>query len=368
MAIVRMKKLRALAMRDQRDALMEALLRLGCVEVHGPEGMLSDPDTAAILHPEQADVVAARNRLGELEAALKVLQRYAPEKKKLLSALPQVKLADFLSDETLQDDLALARQLNDLERQLRRQRLEEGRLREEMESLQSWEALELDLNSPGTKTCAVGFYSAPSEMDMESVADAAETVTEEVQIILVSSDELQRCFIVIALRRDMDAIADALRAAGCTAVTFPGMTGTARENIDARQEQLALLDVQRRELTEKITREKDRAADLRLSADRLAAAVARAEAAERLQGTDNIIALEGWCPAPECDKLAACLGQFDCAWEFSDPVAEEYPDVPVQLQNGKLTAPMNMVTEMYSLPAYDGIDPNPLMAPCFIVF
>ena len=29
---------------------------------------------------------------------------------------------------------------------------------------------------------------------------------------------------------------------------------------------------------------------------------------------------------------------------------------------------MNMVTEMYSLPAYDGVDPNPLMAPFFILF
>lgn len=29
---------------------------------------------------------------------------------------------------------------------------------------------------------------------------------------------------------------------------------------------------------------------------------------------------------------------------------------------------MNVVTEMYSLPAYDGTDPNPLMAPFFILF
>ena len=27
-----------------------------------------------------------------------------------------------------------------------------------------------------------------------------------------------------------------------------------------------------------------------------------------------------------------------------------------------------MVTNMYSLPAYDGVDPNPLMAPFFILF
>ena len=42
--------------------------------------------------------------------------------------------------------------------------------------------------------------------------------------------------------------------------------------------------------------------------------------------------------------------------------------MPVKLENNWLTRPMNMVTEMYSLPAYNGVDPNPLMAPFFIFF
>ena len=42
--------------------------------------------------------------------------------------------------------------------------------------------------------------------------------------------------------------------------------------------------------------------------------------------------------------------------------------MPVQLRNSKLIRPMNMVTEMYALPAYGTIDPNPLMAPFFILF
>ena len=40
----------------------------------------------------------------------------------------------------------------------------------------------------------------------------------------------------------------------------------------------------------------------------------------------------------------------------------------MQLRNNKLTRPLNMVTEMYSLPAYGTLDPNPLMAPFFILF
>ncbi len=42
--------------------------------------------------------------------------------------------------------------------------------------------------------------------------------------------------------------------------------------------------------------------------------------------------------------------------------------MPVKLKNNWLTRPLNMVTEMYSLPAYGSLDPNPLMAPFFILF
>ena len=53
---------------------------------------------------------------------------------------------------------------------------------------------------------------------------------------------------------------------------------------------------------------------------------------------------------------------------MEDPAEEEYPQVPVSLKNNWLTRPLNMVTEMYSLPAYGTVDPNPLMAPFFILF
>jgi len=53
---------------------------------------------------------------------------------------------------------------------------------------------------------------------------------------------------------------------------------------------------------------------------------------------------------------------------FEDPVEEEYPEVPVKLKNNVFTNGLNMVTNMYSLPQYGTVDPNPLMAPFFILF
>lgn len=368
MAIVKMKKLQVIAVRDQRDALMQALMRLGCVQVHEPDGMLEDPDVAALLRPERTGLVADRTREGEVFAAVKVLEKYAPEKKKLLSSRPEVREDEFLDPQARERDLALAEKINDWDAQLRRISADESRLRAEIESLRPWEPLDIPLTGAGTKTCGVILASAPADTEMEAVADAVDQVCPEEQIFLVSGDEQQRCFVVVAMRPELDSVAEALRTAGCAQVSFPGEAGTAREGIAAREKQLADMAAQKQELTALVAAEGPNAAALRLTADRLAAEVARDEAVERLRGTDSIVALEGWCPAEDVAKAEKCFGSFDCAWAFSDPVEEEYETVPVKLKNGRIVEPMSLVTEMYSLPAYDGIDPNPLMWPFFILF
>ena len=368
MAIVRMKKLRLIAVRAQRDQLMDKLLRLGCVEVHEPEEPASPEDGAALLRPERAGLTEARTARAEMEAALRVMERYAPEKKKLLAPRPEVAEEEFLDSGALEQDMALARQLNDWDGQIRRLAADQLRLQDEIESLRPWEALDLTLETAGTKSCALALANVPAAVDMESVADAAESATELVQLVLVSQDEQQKCFAVIAMQEEIDGVLDAMRTVGCTPVSFPGLTGTARDNIDRRQRQLEEIEVQRRQIVDQIAGEKQRTASLRLSADRLATQCARAEAAERLRGTDSVVVLEGWCPAEAEKELTDCFQSLDCAWEFSDPAEDEYPDVPVQLKNGPITKPMNMVTEMYSLPAYSGVDPNPLMFPFFILF
>ena len=102
--------------------------------------------------------------------------------------------------------------------------------------------------------------------------------------------------------------------------------------------------------------------------DRLNAEAAQDADAQRLLTDGTIVFFQGWVPAESEKKLAALLEKRDCAWETADPEEAEYPHVPVQLKNNWLTKPLNMVTDMYSLPAYGSLDPNPLMAPFFILF
>ena len=368
MAIVRMKKLRVLAVRDQRDALMLSLSRLGCVEVHEPKGMLADEDAAALLHPEHARLTALRTDHSAMQAALRVLEHYAPQKKKLLSARPVVSETEFLDPDALADDLALAEKINRCDARIRRLAADEAKLASDIEALAPWLPLDEPLTGAGTRTCGVALFSAVAQIEMRSVKEAAETASEAVQLVLISDDEQQHCFAVIALKTELGPVSDALRAIGCTQVSFPGMTGTAKENTARLKKELAALGQEREALEQELSSLGEKTASLRLSCDRLAAEVSRAEATERLSGTESIVALEGWAPAESLPALKRLLSDYDCAWETSDPDPEEYPEVPVTLKNKKLVKPMNLVTEMYSLPAYDGIDPNPLMWPFFVVF
>ena len=96
--------------------------------------------------------------------------------------------------------------------------------------------------------------------------------------------------------------------------------------------------------------------------------ISLAEAEERMCGTDSTVVLQGWLPADREEELGQLFDRFGCAWETEDPAEDEYPEVPVSLKNNKFTDAMNMVTNMYSLPAYGTVDPNPLMAPFFILF
>ena len=108
--------------------------------------------------------------------------------------------------------------------------------------------------------------------------------------------------------------------------------------------------------------------DLQLCSDRLNSRLMREENRKRLLTDGCIVAFDGWIPAARLPRLTSWLDTLDCAYDVSNPTAEEIPDVPVQLRGNVLTRSMNCITEQYSMPAYDGVDPNPIMAPFFIFF
>ena len=365
MAIVKMKRLRLMLVRSKKEALLRELARLGCVEFSEPEDELQQGDT---LRRESSALMALKGREASLLHAVELLDRAVPVKGKLLAP------KDELSDETLLDEsgfvsaLEKAQTLAGLDERLRHIAAEEARQQGSIEALQPWLSLDLPLELTGTEKTAVLLGSFSSRIPFSQVAAALDAACEEGELFPVSQDKNAQYVLLLVLRERLAAAQECLRGFGFTAAALSGYTGTPRECVDAAEKTLARLADEKARVRDELASRAVWRDDLKLAADQAATQVALAEAEEQLYGTDSVLVLEGWCPADKEPALDKLFERFDCAWELRDPTEEEYPAVPVQLKNNAFTNALNMVTNMYSLPAYNGVDPNPLMAPFFILF
>lgn len=368
MAIEKMKKLRLMAVRGQKEELLRELLLLGCVEVSEPESDALEPEVRDHLSKEGSELLRYRGEHSRLVQAVELLGKYAPAKKPLLSAKPETDSDAILDDSTLPQMLETADEIIGRDERIRRITAEESRMRGQIESLSPWLELDYPLACPGTEKCSVVLGGIPAAIDIGSAEAALNDAVEEAELVRVDSDKDQHYLALIALKEELPAALDSLREFGFAIASFSGMDGTAKECTERLNGELKRLAGEKEAAAKEIWDQRVHREELELSADRLNAKIACAEAEDRMYGMDSTIVLQGWALAKKVPELEKCLEKYDCAWELSDPDPEEYPDVPVKLTNNKITNGLNMVTNMYSLPAYDGVDPNPLMAPFFILF
>lgn len=368
MAIEKMKKLRLMAVRGQKEELLRELLLLGCVEVSEPESDALEPEVRDCLSKEGSELLRYRGEHSRLVQAVELLGKYAPAKKPLLSAKPETDSDTILDDSTLPQMLETADEIIGRDERIRRITAEESRMRGQIESLSPWLELDYPLACPGTEKCSVVLGGIPAAIDIGSAEAALNDAVEEAELVRVDSDKDQHYLALIALKEELPAALDSLREFGFAIASFSGMDGTAKECTERLNGELKRLAGEKEAAAKEIWDQRVHREELELSADRLNAKIACAEAEDRMYGMDSTIVLQGWALAKKVPELEKCLEKYDCAWELSDPEPEEYPDVPVKLTNNNITNGLNMVTNMYSLPAYDGVDPNPLMAPFFILF
>lgn len=361
-----MKKLRVVAMADCSKELLKGLLHLGCVEITEPDDKLADPAWAALLRRENSSLTQTRSEMTDVDTALDALKRYGELKDGLFIQRTPVSEQTFLSEETVQHARASCQQINSALQTLNRLQGDEARILSREAALRPWASLDMPLELEGTAHTLLRTGVCPGGTDVGAIRTALGDLAAE--IYEISADKQQTYCLLLCHRAEEEAVQEVLRPFNFSVSVQQGLTGTARENLDRLGQELSENRAAQEAAKAKIvalTPERDA---LRLYADRLSAEAAKDANQERLLTDGTILFFEGWAPAEKLGEVERLLEANGCAWETADPTEEEIPQVPVQLKNNWLTRPLNMVTEMYSLPSYGNVDPNPLMAPFFILF
>ena len=368
MAILKMKKLRICGVSEEQTQLIRQLQLLGSVEIGAPCALTDTQGVQVFCAGDGKSADALLRTSARLTSALETLKHYETKKGGLFAARPEKTIGELFSDEAYAAALDTAQAVLDAQDARSRLAAEKSRLTAVRESFVPWQQLPLPLETLGTQHTRILLGTVPAQTDLEALRARVFEAADEVQLEQISADQQSLYLLVFVHKCAAEAVGAALREAGFALTTFDGVQGTAAENIRRTDEAIAACEQQDAEKLAELTALAEQKPALQLAFDRCTQEIAKAQAADRLVHSEKTFCLGGWVPCEDVGKLEALLSGFCCAWELTDPAPEEYPDVPVKLKNNKLTWPLNMVTEMYSLPAYDGVDPNPLMAPFFILF
>lgn len=373
MAIVKMKGLRLLAMRSDREALLELLQGMGCVEIDEPDqdpqtwqGLLSQLGNQTLSRPDGQALSQAREDLQAAQRALAVLKRHGDKGRGLLAPRPRLTRQQLFDGE--EQGKQAVQQVLEADRQLAALEAQHSKLLTQRAALAPWLELNIPLDTASTQEMVVQFGTVTAGVELEQVQRAVEGASELAQLTQASVDRDVRYCLLVCHTSAQEEVLQALRDFGWSRMNLSGWTGTAKENDQRIAQELEQNEQETVQADQQLAQLTSLAEPIRQAADRASVRINREEGRSRLLDTEKTFLLEGWVPAEKWPELESQLKNYPCAWELRDPTEEEYPKVPVKLKNNWFTRPLSMVTEMYSLPAYNGLDPNPLMAPFFILF
>ena len=369
MSIVKMKRLRLIGMQSERESMLRLLQHLGCVEIDEPGDRKDDPDWASLTRPDTGALNEARDARSSVENALKALKKYGPKQKGgLLTPRPVITEGELFDDGAYRTGLADAGQLVALERKISALYAEQNKLRTQKLALAPWLALDIPLETASTPEVAVSFGTVAASTDLDAMDRALGAVTDLYELMRAGADNELKYLVFLCHRSAEEDCQGVLKEYGFSRAALRGWTGTAAENDKRLDEQMADAARELESTIAQVGEYASRKGALEQCLDRADQEIAREEARCRLLDSSSAFFLEGWVPVPDEKKLLEQLGQYTCCWETQDPAPEDYPVVPVKLKNNKLTEPLTTITEMYSLPAYDGVDPNGLMMPFYVFF
>jgi len=364
MSIVKMKKIQLAGLTAEQPELLKKLQRLGCVElraVDAPEGYLvplppeGDGDRLASLRAMRKDA----------EDALKHLKKYAAGKTGLFQERELIPETEFFAD-IREEAVSAAGSIIEAVRTIAEKQDARAALLNQRDSLLMWKDVDVPLDMKETRSARFYLGSIDAGRDLEELRAAFDEAGLDVALEAAGQARGRQGIVAVCMKADREPIREVLRGFAYETSPTAGLYGTCEKNI-ARLEKEA--ELARRDEEEARAYLRDCGGDrrlLRLWVDRLTMEIEAAEAKEKLLVTERAFALTGWVDEPHVPALEALLSDFCCAWELSDPGPED--KIPIRLRSNRLTWPMNMVTEMYSLPEYHNVDPNPLIFPFYTVF
>lgn len=377
MAIVKMNKFTLLAFESEKEKLLKKIQSSSEVEfinlqdeekVEGNEVFESlskdDLDAETTLIEENVSKTrSALDFLKEFVAEVGGLKALKAGKESLTLDELEVKVENSNWEVVYSEVKKMERELATLEN-------EKTKLLGEIEILEPWQSFDAPLGELNSFEKVVTFLGVISSQNLENMKNEIESEFKESYIEVISNTDQDSYVFVMTMKERAEEMDEVLKNFG-----FSAFQTKYKEKASVLVEEFKLkiqeIEAQKSDLKGVLSNYREEKRTLELAYEYYSNILLRKEASENFLKTDKVVVIQGWVPKNDNSSLEGIIQSSvgDMYYlEFEEVKEEEVAEVPVKLHNKGPAAAFDSITEMYSLPRYDEIDPTPLLTPFYLVF
>lgn len=341
--IVSMKKAKIVALKEEKEKLLSELQKSGLVML-----IPTEEETILIDVSENDDVIE------RTEKSLSFLKQYQ-EKKDSFLARTEVSYDEFFNYDHKKMDLLL--ELENLEKEIALKEEENKALLEEIKFYEPWLKLEAkveDLKSSRYTDLFVGYIGSKDE---EKFLESLDALGSDYK--LYGLDKEKRAIIYASYYLDKEEVDLLNKEFQFSELKFEDK-GLVKDIVKEKEKQIITNNLFIDEASKKLAKLTEDKEKLYVLSDQ-AATDKELKLAPR-QYTLETVYLEGWVRSDKEDDLKKVLETSVSCYDLVLLDPEEGENPPTCNKNNKFVEPFQSVTNMYEVPNYKEVDPNPMMS------
>ena len=355
-----MQRIEIIALKKDGKKIINRLQRRGSVEI-------CDVSDDALAKRSAASAISElEKKRTEAQNAIGILQRYSEKKPSLLDSLEgKRELGEREFKEKSKSFGQIEEKIKitlDTEREISELKSGISGLGLLCESLETWKKLDIPTAGVETKFTVSFVGSVPLNFEDGLFSD----ISENADVHVINRQKTSTDICVICLKSEADEVFSVLRDMGFSEISDKSDKTPAqlseKYRAEAEQKQSAV-ETKEKSLTELSKGLKDAELyydGLSMEEDRLCALQKSAESKET-------VIISGYIPEKYGRRISEELEKIvSAAVRIYEP--DEEDDVPVLLENDRFSRPVEGITEMYSLPGKDDLDPTPIMSFFYYLF
>lgn len=369
MAIVDMSKFYLLAFKEKRESLLKELQKFKYVHLIDSGNDFSKEDLSAVSRSEE--LIDIDDYLNKSKYVIERLEKIE-DKKPALESLKEGK-KHFTYEEIKNrakkfNFSQIYKEISSIIDEIEKKEAENQEILNKVSELLPYKAIDLPLEDLKLTKFSKIYLGTIPQRYKENFEELLKE-NDSVYFDVLHTDKNYAYYLIICHKSDDEDVIDAFRKMGFTLVNFKEK-GTINENINSLRERksqnLDSIDTLNKELKNYLKY----LDDFKIYYEYQSNEKLKVISSEKFLRTKNLDLIEGYVPSKFLKSFEEAI-QLICGddyYLYKKEADRNSHEVPIMLKNNKFVGPFEMLTEMYSMPRYNEIDPTPFFAPFYFIF